>query len=111
MVMKQPIQIMTPIDPVIPASADPRSPMAPPYVDEDPNLALVEEGLAEADNETREAMADSYETSALESDEPEEELDDIDFSMSEDASSTPEIAAIHEDLSSLDEDEEQGEEE
>lgn len=72
--------------------------MAPPYVDEDPNLALVEEGLAEADNETREAVADAYEATARLSEDPEDELDDIDFTTTEDESSSPEVAAIHEEF-------------
>lgn len=87
---------MTPIDPVKTASADPRSPMAPPYIDEDPNLALVEEGMEAAENETRDAVADDYEASALLSDDPESELNDIDFAAGEDDSNAPEIAAIHE---------------
>lgn len=87
---------MTPIDPVTIASQDPRSPMAPPYVDEDPNMELVEQGLDEAENETREAVADDYETSALLSDDPEGELNDIDFTESDEESESPEISAIHE---------------
>jgi len=99
---------MTPIDPVTPASADPRSPMAPPYVDEDPGLALVEEGLDVAEDETREAVADDYEASARESDDVDEELDDIDFT-SGDSDEAPEIAAMHEE-SIPDDDEDGGEE-
>ena len=90
---------MTPIDPATPASADPRSPMAPPYVDENPNLALVEEGLDVAENEIRDAVADEYEAAARLSDEPEENLDDIDFTAAEDPSSaTAELAAMHEEF-------------
>lgn len=87
---------MTSIDPVTPASPDPRSPMAPPYVDEDPNLALVEEGMEEADTETREAVTDGYEASAILSDDPEAELDDIDFAAADDATAA-ELDAIYED--------------
>lgn len=87
---------MTPIDPVTHATADPRSPMAPPYIDEDPTLALVEEGLDVAENEARDAVADDYEASALDSDDPDAELDDIDFAASDDEDGAPEIAAIHE---------------
>lgn len=96
MVNHKPNKTMTPIDPVTIASADPRSPMAPPYVDEDPNLELVKQGLDEAENETREAIADDYETNALLSDDPEGELDDIDFTESDDGSEPPEISAMHE---------------
>lgn len=87
---------MTPIDPVQIATADPRSPMAPPYIDEDPNLALVEQGMEEAENEKRDAVADDYEASALLADDVEGELDDIDFTGGEDDSSSPEISAMHE---------------
>jgi hypothetical protein len=87
---------MTPIDPVTPTTADPRSSFAPPYVDDDPNSELVQLGLDEAEDETREAVADAYEASALLSDEPEESLDDIDFTESEQVTGLPEIAAIHE---------------
>lgn len=91
----QPILIMPPIRPATPASPDPRSPMAPPYVDEDEDIALVQQGLDEAEDETREAVADAYQTSALDSDDPSESLDDIDFNESEEESTTPELAAMH----------------
>jgi hypothetical protein len=87
---------MTPIDPVQPATADPKSSMAPPYVDEDPNLALVQQGVDEAENEIREAVADDYEASAVLSDDADEELDDIDFFSTDDETEAPEVAAIHE---------------
>ncbi|RYD74047.1 MAG: hypothetical protein EOP84_20555 [Verrucomicrobiaceae bacterium] len=87
---------MTPIDPAQPATADRKNSMAPPYVDEDPNLALVQQGVDEAENEIREAVSDGYEANALLSDDSEGELDDIDFSSGDDSSTAPEIAAIHE---------------
>lgn len=87
---------MTPIDPVQIAAADPRSPMAPPYIDENPTLSLVEQGLDEAENEKRDAVADGYEASALLGDDVDGELNDIDFTEGEDSSSSPEIAAMHE---------------
>ena len=96
---------MTPIDPVTPASADPHSPMAPPYVDEDVNIDLVQQGLDEAEDETRDAVADAYEASARLSDDPLEALDDIDFSEAEDVSATPELSAMHEDPGEDDEEE------
>ncbi len=86
---------MTPIDPAMPATADPPSPMAPPYVDVDINIILVQEGLDEAEDETREAVADAYEESARLSDDPQESLDDIDFAESEGESIAPELAALH----------------
>lgn len=96
---------MTPIDPKTPASADPRSPMAPPYVDENVNIDLVQQGLDEAEDETRDAVADAYEASARLSDDPLEALDDIDFTEAEDVSTTPELSAMHEDLGEDDEEE------
>ena len=71
--------------------------MAPPYVDEDVNADLVQRGLDEAEDETRELVADTYEASALESDEAMDALDDIDFTESEGISSIPELTAMHED--------------
>ena len=100
--------IMTPIDPATPASADPRSPMAPPYADDNVNVDLVQQGLDEAEDETRDAVADAYEASARLSDEPLESLDDIDFNEAEGISSPPELAAIHEDFAANDD---EGEEE
>lgn len=88
---------MTPIDPAIFASADPRSPMAPPYVDDDVNVDLVQRGLDEAEDETREAVADAYEASAMASDDPVESLNDIDYNEAEELSITPELSAMHED--------------
>jgi len=101
---------MVPIDPKTPASADPRSPMAPPYVDDDVNVDLVQQGLDEAEDETREAVADAYEASARLSDDPLESLDDIDFTEAEDLSTSPEFSAMHEELDG-DEDENDDDEE
>lgn len=89
---------MTPLDSATSASVDPRSPMAPPYVDENPNLALVEAGLDAAENETRDAVADEYEAAARLSDDPDEHLDDIDFTAAEDSSTSTELAAMHEEF-------------
>ncbi len=69
--------------------------MAPPYVDEDPGLALVQDGLDVAEDEIRDAVADDYEASALESDDAEDELNDIEFT-SGDSLDAPELAAMHE---------------
>ena len=100
--------IMTPIDPATPASADPRSPMAPPYADDNVNMDLVQQGLDEAEDETRDAVADAYEASARLSDEPLESLDDIDFNEAEGISTSPELSAMHEDFTASDD---EGEEE
>lgn len=80
--------------------------MAPPYVDEDPNLALVEQGMKEAENETRDAVADDYEASARLSDDEEGELDDIDFAAGDDPTTAPELAAMHEEFIPLDDEDE-----
>lgn len=86
---------MTPIDSPIRASESPLPPAAPPYVNEEPNLTMVLQGLDEAEDETREAVAAAYEQQALLSDEPEETLDDIDFTEGEQESAPPELAAMH----------------
>ena len=77
--------------------------MAPPYADEDVNVDLVQQGLDEAEDETRDAVADAYEASARLSDEPIESLDDIDFTEAEGVSTSPELSAMHEDFSADDE--------
>jgi hypothetical protein len=48
---------MPPIESATPASPDPKSPMAPPYVDDDVNLESVEHGSEIAESERREAAA------------------------------------------------------
>lgn len=96
---------MNTTDPITLASADPRSPMAPPYVDEDPELAMLQEGLEAAENEIRDAVADAYEASARFSDDPQEAFDDIDYTEAEEPSVIPELAALHEESVSQAEDE------
>ncbi len=91
-------------NPVNPGSADPRPPMAPPYVDEDPELAMLQEGLDAAENEIRDVVADAYEAGARNSDDPQAAFDDIDYTEAEDLSMPPELAALHEE--SVPEDEE-----
>jgi hypothetical protein len=90
-----PQKAMPPINPTPSSAVDPRSPMAPPYIDDDDDLLLVQQGLDTAENETRDAVADAYEASARFSDDPNETLNDIDFTEAEDLSTTPELAAIH----------------
>jgi len=86
---------MSPIDTPSRASSSPLPPTAPPYVNEEPNLAMVDQGLDEAEDETREAVAAAYEQQALLSDDPQESLDDIDFIEGEQESGPPELAAMH----------------
>lgn len=93
---EQPLNLM-PIDPVKPVSLSEQTPMAPPYVDEDVNLALVEEGMDVAENETRDTVADAYEATARLSDDPEEAMDDIDYTKDDDQIAR-ELDALHEDF-------------
>jgi hypothetical protein len=86
---------MSPIDTPSRASSSPLPPAAPPYVNEEPNLAMVDQGLDEAEDETREAVAAAYEQQALLSDDPQESLNDIDFIEGEQESGPPELAAMH----------------
>lgn len=85
---------MSPIDPAQSASPNPRPPMAPPYVDEDPNQTLVEQGLQVAEDERRDAVTDVYEKAAREEEDPEESLNDIDYSLGDEIENGPEVAAL-----------------
>ena len=86
---------MTPIDSAKPVPPASKSSMAPPYVDEDTNEALVEQGLEAAEDEIRDAVADSYEEGARSSSDPQEMMDDIDYTEAEEDPISPEIAALH----------------
>ena len=86
---------MTPIDPAQAVPPTRRSPTAPPYVDEEPNIALVEQGLELAEDETRDAVAEAYEEGARQSEDSEEAMDDIDYVEAEDDETAPELAAMH----------------
>lgn len=63
--------------------------MAPQWVDENPNIDGVEEGLNVAENEKRELAEQQVQQAARRSDEPEEALDDAAFSASENAPVSP----------------------
>ena len=89
---------MTPLDPAKPVSPDPRSPMAPPYVDEDVNETMVEQGLEVAEDELRDVVADSYEEGAREAGDPQQMMDDIDYSEAEADEGVPETDAMHGDV-------------
>jgi hypothetical protein len=87
---------MTPIDPAQAVPPTRKSPTAPPYVDEEPNISLVEQGLELAEDETRDAVADAYEASARRSEDSSDSLDDIDYVEAEDDDTTPpELSAMH----------------
>jgi hypothetical protein len=101
----QSLKAMTPIDPATAVPPSTRSATAPPYVDEDPNIDLVQQGLDAADDEIRDTMAEVYETRALASDEQAESLDDVDFTEAEEESVAPELAAMHEEFIPSDDEE------
>lgn len=86
---------MYPLDPTEPATPDPKSPMAPPYVDEDPYLDSVRQGLKVAEDEKRDAVTDEYEEQARASANEEESLDDISYPKGNASGSSPELDAIH----------------
>jgi hypothetical protein len=87
---------MTPIDPAQSVPATRKASTAPPYVDEEPNISLVEQGLEVAEDEIRSAVADAYEEGARQSTVAADSLDDIDYTEAEDESVAPELAAMHE---------------
>lgn len=89
---------MTPIDPAEAVPASRKSSTAPPYVDEEPNITLVEQGLEVAEDEIRGAVADAYEEGARQSGDASDSLDDIDYVEAEDESMAPELAAMHEEV-------------
>ncbi|WP_411828075.1 hypothetical protein [Luteolibacter sp. AS25] len=85
---------MYPIDPVISASSSPDSPMAPPYVDEDPNAEMVEMGLKEAENERRDEATLANEEEALDSEDREEALDSVNYPIDDTKNGPSELDAI-----------------
>jgi hypothetical protein len=87
---------MSPIDPVKIESSSPRPPMAPHFVDEDLNLESVQDGMDAAEDDTRDAVTDVYESNAMQSDHPEEELNDIDYTLSDPGGLSPELDALRE---------------
>jgi len=94
---------MNPIKPNTDTAVDSRSSMQPGFLEEDPDIELVQQGLEVAENELRDAVADAYEASARLSDDPVAALDDIDYAEGEEPSTTPELAAMHEEFLPSDE--------
>jgi hypothetical protein len=86
---------MSPIDPVRKGDPSPPAPMAPFLADDNLELGEVEAGMEAAENDTRDALVDIYVNDALISEDPEEALDDIDYSLSDGAAVPPELDAIH----------------
>jgi hypothetical protein len=72
--------------------------MAPPYVDEDANEAMVDRGLEVAEDELRDVVADSYEEGARGAGDPEQMMDDIDYAEAEEDDGPTEVEAMHEEL-------------
>jgi hypothetical protein len=85
---------MTPIDPKETVPTNPKPPMAPPYADENPNRASVEDGLEVAENESRETVADAYEATAKEQGNEEELLDSQELTDETTLTDAPETSAI-----------------
>ncbi|MFD2256422.1 hypothetical protein ACFSSA_07035 [Luteolibacter algae] len=86
---------MCPIDPVETSDKQNQAPMSPPYIDDDVNQTLTEQGLQAAENEKRDAVISEYEKQASTSDEPEETLDDIEYPDGTETKQSPEISAMH----------------
>ena len=72
---------MTPLDPAETTKKQNESPMAPPYVDDDPNMELTEQGMRAAENERRDEVTGGYEAAATQSSESDEALDGISFTL------------------------------
>ena len=68
---------MNPIDPKQTIRPQDKDPMAPPFVDENPERDATERGMDVAENEIREAVDDVYEDFARRGEDLEESLDDI----------------------------------
>ncbi len=85
-----------PLDPVEPAR-DLLSPdNDPPFINESPNIDLVEEGLDVAEDERREAAEEKFVEEELDDDEIQQTLDeDFDDDETSGYPSAPELSAIH----------------
>lgn len=70
--------------------------MQSPFLEENHAIREVEIGLRTAEDEKRDAMVEEYEQEALASDDPEEELGEIDYTTSRARDGAPEVQAIHE---------------
>ena len=85
---------MTPIDPKETVPSEQKPPMGPPYANENPNRASVEEGLEVAENESRETVTDAYEATAKEDGNEEELLDSQELTDESPVTGAPETSAI-----------------
>ena len=86
---------MFPIDPDEPFEASPNPPMAPPYVDDNLGLESVMRGLDAAEDDLRDTVTGLYEDAALNSEDPDEALDDILYPLDEESDLSPEVRAMH----------------
>jgi hypothetical protein len=71
-------------------------PFSPELTDENEDISEVVAGMEAAENEIRDLVAQGYEEQALDSDQVEDELADIDYTLGDSASDAPEVNAIHE---------------
>ena len=88
---------MTPLDPAETTKKQNESPMAPPYVDDDPNMELTEQGMRAAENERRDEVTGGYEAAATQSSESDEALDGISYPGGDAETGSPELSAMKED--------------
>lgn len=86
---------MSNIDPVKRVKPSAPAPMAPMSGEDRLEMSEVEAGMEAAENDTRDVIQDLYEAAALVSDDPDEALDDIDYTLSDGGDITPELSAIH----------------
>lgn len=70
--------------------------MQSPFLEKPIDLLEVEMGLRVAENEKRDEVEQEYEDEALASDDPDEELDEIDHTESRACDGAPEVQAIPE---------------
>lgn len=61
-------------------------------------MESVQDGMDAAEDDTRDAITDAYEAAALQSEDPEEELDAIDYTETGTESGSPELDALRETL-------------
>lgn len=68
--------------------------MAPPYIDDNPEIEMVEKGLRIAEIEKRDAMISQYEKRAIAGSDPEKALDDISYPNDAGFAGDPELSEM-----------------